>query len=238
MSQTTLERQHIAAALVFELSKVETRAIRSRVVAHLLNVDDKLAMNVAEGLRLESLPAAATRVVPPRVDLPASPALSIMRSRPQTFSGRKLGALVTDGVDGGFLRQLETEFNEVGATLELIAPCDRRRQDRGWRLARGQADDRNGAFGAVRRRGPRGRAAGEQGDRQEPVGGHVRRRCVRALQVHRLYGRMRGHCSSGRSQARRSTAAANRSRPRWPRRRSRHCAAQLRFWSREPVLGL
>jgi catalase len=122
VSQTRLERQHIAAALVFELSKVESRAIRSRVVAHLLNVDDKLAMNVAEGLRLDALPAAATRVVPPRTDLPESPALSIMR-RPQTFNGRKLGALVTDGVDGTFLQQLEAEFNEVGATLELIAPA-------------------------------------------------------------------------------------------------------------------
>ena len=69
------------------------------------------------------MPAAATRVVPPRGDLPASPALSIMRSRPRTFRGRKLGALVTDGVDAGFLRQLETVFNDVGATLELIAPA-------------------------------------------------------------------------------------------------------------------
>lgn len=123
LSQTPLERQHIAAALVFELGKLETRAIRSRVVAHLLNVDDKLAMNVAEGLRLDALPPAATRVVPARHDLPESPALSIMRRRPQTFNGRKLGALVTDGVDGTFLRQLESQFNEVGATLELIAPA-------------------------------------------------------------------------------------------------------------------
>jgi catalase len=123
LSQAPLERQHIAAAIVFELGKVETRAIRSRVVAHLLNVDDKLAMNVAEGLRLDALPPAATRVVPARHDLPESPALSIMRRRPQTFNGRKLGALVTDGVDDGFLRQLEGQFNEVGATLELIAPA-------------------------------------------------------------------------------------------------------------------
>jgi catalase len=123
VSQTPLERQHIAGALVFELSKIETRAIRSRVVAHLLNIDDKLAMNVAEGLRLDALPPAATRVVPARTDLPESPALSIMRTRPQTFNGRKLGALVTDGVDGTFLRQLEAEFNDVGATLELIAPA-------------------------------------------------------------------------------------------------------------------
>jgi catalase len=122
-SQTPLERQHIAAALVFELSKVETQAIRSRVVAHLLNVDDRLAMNVAEGLRLDALPVPATRVVPPREDLPESPPLSIMRSAAQTFAGRRLGVLVTDGVDASFLRQLENEFNDVGATVELVAPA-------------------------------------------------------------------------------------------------------------------
>jgi catalase len=123
VSQTPLERQHIAAAFVYELSKVETRAIRSRVVSHLLNVDDRLAMNVAEGLRLDALPAAATRVVPARSDLPESPSLSIMRSAPRTFSGRRLGVLVTDGVDAGFLRQLETEFNDVGATVVIVAPA-------------------------------------------------------------------------------------------------------------------
>jgi catalase len=123
VSQTPLERQHIAAAFVFELSKVETQAIRSRVVAHLLNVDDRLAMNVAEGLRLDAMPGAATRIVPARHDLPESPALSAMRNPPRTFSGRRVGALVTDGVDGGLLRQLETELNGAGATLELIAPA-------------------------------------------------------------------------------------------------------------------
>jgi len=122
-SQSPLERQHIAAALVFELSKVEMQAIRARVVAHLLNVDDRLAMNVAEGLRLDAMPSPATRVVPARKDLPESPSLSIMRNAAQTFAGRRLGALVTDGVDAGFLRQLETEFNDVGATVELVAPA-------------------------------------------------------------------------------------------------------------------
>ncbi len=120
-SQTPLERKHIAAALVFELGKIETRTLRARVVAHLLNIDDKLAMNVAEGLRLDTLPPPATRAAPVRHDLPPSPALSIMRSRRPSFGGRRLGVLVTDGVDGVLLRQLETEFNEVGATVELIA---------------------------------------------------------------------------------------------------------------------
>jgi catalase len=137
-SQTALERQHIAAAFVYELSKVETRAIRSRVVAHLLNIDDRLAMNVAEGLRLDALPEPATRVVPPRRDLPDSPSLSIMASAPRVFSGRRLGVLVTDGVDASFLRQLETEFNDVGATVELVAPAigGVKSEDGGWIEAR------------------------------------------------------------------------------------------------------
>jgi catalase len=123
LSQTALERQHIAAALVFDLSKVESREIRARVLAHLLNVDDKLAMNVAEGLRLDTLPAAATRLVAARSDLPESPALSIMRSQSRSFAGRKLGILVTDGVDGAFVRQLETVFNDAGATVDVVAPA-------------------------------------------------------------------------------------------------------------------
>jgi catalase len=78
---------------------------------------------VAEGLRLDALPPPATRVVPARDDLPESPPLSIMRSAAQTFAGRRLGVLVTDGVDSSFLRQLENEFNDVGATIELVAPA-------------------------------------------------------------------------------------------------------------------
>ena len=34
-SQTEVEQNHIVAALIFELSKVETLAIRERVVSHL-----------------------------------------------------------------------------------------------------------------------------------------------------------------------------------------------------------
>src|SRR5688572_8137116 len=38
-SQTPTEQNHVANGLVFELSKVETPAIRTRMVAHLLNID-------------------------------------------------------------------------------------------------------------------------------------------------------------------------------------------------------
>ena len=41
-SQTAPEQRHIAMALTFELSKVETPAIRERMVSHLLNIDEGL----------------------------------------------------------------------------------------------------------------------------------------------------------------------------------------------------
>ena len=45
---TQPEQAHLASALVFELSKVETVAIRSRVVGHLRNIDEALAKAQAE----------------------------------------------------------------------------------------------------------------------------------------------------------------------------------------------
>ena len=58
LSQTGIEQGHIAAALIFELSKVKETAIRSRLVSHLLNIDEGLAHAVASGLRLRELPEA------------------------------------------------------------------------------------------------------------------------------------------------------------------------------------
>ena len=55
ISQTGIEQRHIAAALIFELSKVKEPSIRSRMVSHLLNIDEGLARSVARGLRLQEL---------------------------------------------------------------------------------------------------------------------------------------------------------------------------------------
>ena len=43
ISQTANEQDHIASALIFELSKVEEPAIRERVLSHLPNIDEGLA---------------------------------------------------------------------------------------------------------------------------------------------------------------------------------------------------
>ena len=122
ISQTETEQGHIVDAFVFELSKVEKLAIRERMVAQLLNVHADLAKKVADGLGLKEMPKAADAAKPTRQDLEKSPALSILLNGPKSFTGRKLGILVTDGVDSAILDALESAIEAEGAMIEIIAP--------------------------------------------------------------------------------------------------------------------
>jgi catalase len=122
ISQTGAEQRHIAMALTFELSKVETRAIRERMVAHLMNIDETLATTVAQKLGFQTMPNPADAAIPTRQDLEASPALSIVKRGPKRFEGRKLGILVTDGVDAKLLKGLITAITKANAVFEIIAP--------------------------------------------------------------------------------------------------------------------
>lgn len=122
ISQTEVEQVHIADAFTFELSKVEKLTIRERMVAQLLNVDTELAKKVAEGLGLKVIPKAAQAAKPTRQDLKKSPALSIILNGPKNFTGRKLGVLVTDGVDDQTLSALKRAVQDQGALCEIVAP--------------------------------------------------------------------------------------------------------------------
>lgn len=122
ISQTPPEQRHIASALTFELSKVETPVIRERMVAHLLNIDETLAATVAQKLGLQAMPKPADAAMPTRQDLEPSPALSIVQRGPKRFEGRKLGILITDGVDAKLLKGLTKAVTAEKAVFELIAP--------------------------------------------------------------------------------------------------------------------
>ncbi|MFA6155566.1 catalase [Mesorhizobium sp.] len=122
ISQHPVEQGHIADAITFELSKVQTPVIRERVVSHLLNIDDGLAAKVADALGLQTMPKPAQAAVPTRTDLPVSDALSILKNGPGRFEGRKLGILVTDGTDAALLNALKQGLTKAGAKFEIIAP--------------------------------------------------------------------------------------------------------------------
>ena len=122
ISQTATEQRHIVMALTFELSKCENPAIRERMVSHLLNVDETLGAAVADKLGIRDLPEPADAAVPPRDDLPASPALSIIENGPESFAGRKVGVLVSPGADAALLKELRAAIESEGAVLEIVAP--------------------------------------------------------------------------------------------------------------------
>lgn len=121
MSQTPIEQKHIGDALVFELSKVERPDIRSRTVSHLLNIDAGLAATVADGLGM-SLPDAAVAAREPIADLPLSDKLSIIKNGPDSFKGRKLGILLSDGADAGLFKALVKAVEKEQAVYEVVAP--------------------------------------------------------------------------------------------------------------------
>ena len=122
ISQTPVEQKHIGDALVFELSKCERIDIREKIVGHLRNIDETLAQTVATGLGLPALPAAAPAAVPPRTDLPPSDALSIVKRGPDSFAGRKLGILVSDGAPAKVVKALVDQVAAMGAIYEVVAP--------------------------------------------------------------------------------------------------------------------
>jgi catalase len=120
-SQTPPEQAHIAFALVFELSKVETPHVREAMVGHLRHIDPDLAQRVADGLGMDKLPPAP-KAAAPVLDLPASPALQIIGKMKKTLEGRCVGILVDDGSDAAAVAALRKAAEEAGATVKIVAP--------------------------------------------------------------------------------------------------------------------
>lgn len=120
-SQTEPEQRHLASALAFELGKVETVAIRRRVLGHLAHVDRGLLATVEKALGMQG---QAERLEPAKKpkDMPLSPALSILGKAPKTLEGRKVALLVTDGVDDELVQAARQAVEKAKAKLFVVAP--------------------------------------------------------------------------------------------------------------------
>lgn len=121
ISQTEVEQKHLCDALVFELSKCDKEQIRERMVAHMLNIDEKLAEKAARKLGMEQLPEPAEAAKPTRKELPKSDKLSILKNSPGTLKGRKIGVLITEEADGEIFTALQKAVEKEGAMVEVIA---------------------------------------------------------------------------------------------------------------------
>ncbi len=120
-SQTRFEQAHMASALVFELSKVETPHVREAVVGHLRNIDDDLAQRVADGLGMAKMPPAAAAAVATE-DRPKSPALQIIGKMKDTLQGRAVGILVDEGSDAAAVKAIRKAAESAGAMVKIVAP--------------------------------------------------------------------------------------------------------------------
>jgi catalase len=121
-SQTEPEQNHIVSAFIFELSKVETPAVRERMVGQLANVDSEIAQRVANGLGLQGKISPVATTVKVREDLKPSPALSILGKARDTLEGRKIGCLVADGTDGKLVASLKSAASKAKADFAVVAP--------------------------------------------------------------------------------------------------------------------
>lgn len=120
-SQTPIEQAHIASAIVFELSKVETPYIRERMVAQLLTVDETLGKRVADGLGMKPVPKPIEPAVPVQ-DLPLSPALQLIGKAKPTLEGRKVAILVADDSNAEMLEKYKAAITAAKATPFIVAP--------------------------------------------------------------------------------------------------------------------
>ncbi|MBB5390463.1 MULTISPECIES: catalase [unclassified Herbaspirillum] len=119
-SQTLAEQLHIVNAFRFELTRVQTPAVRQRVVSLLVNVDPMLAQQVAEGLGLE-VPEAAPVLVANAPRYAVSPALSLTSYPGDTgIATRRVAVLAADGVDGAMLRHVYEHLLQQGAVPRLV----------------------------------------------------------------------------------------------------------------------
>lgn len=135
-SQSQPEKDHITNALRFELGKVETVAIRERMLGILSQIDKGLAKNVASalGIAVPKQPeqpinhsfGADTdpRSVQPikvKSSIESSEALSMANTVKNTIKTRKIAALIADGFDAGQLDKMKKALLGEGAMFKTVS---------------------------------------------------------------------------------------------------------------------
>jgi catalase len=118
-SITLPEQKHLANALTFELGKVETEAVRLRMLGHLLLIDKELANKVITALGAEGQAEKITPAKTP-IELEPSPALRIYEKYKPTLAGRKVGVLLCAGFDGKLKKEVVSQIEAEGAKAAII----------------------------------------------------------------------------------------------------------------------
>jgi catalase len=144
-SQTAVEKLHIVQALQFELSKVETRKVRQRMLGHLEKINDVLAGEVARGIgesahapqpTTRSKASKETSDTPDELELLAdantpttasggllrTKGLSMEKDQPKLAKGRKVAILVAPGVSIEQVTDMQSALTAASLLSEIVGP--------------------------------------------------------------------------------------------------------------------
>ncbi|HWE62258.1 MAG TPA: catalase-related domain-containing protein, partial [Chloroflexota bacterium] len=139
-SMAAIEREHITKALQFELSKVQVRDVRVRMLDHLHRINEVLGAQVAlelgESVRTShptvmpngtadstaetALLAHATSPTSASGGLQRTKGLSLVEGQPKTPKGRKVAILAADGVNGAQVTALMQALKAVGSQGQVV----------------------------------------------------------------------------------------------------------------------
>jgi catalase len=122
-SLSEVEREHVAEALSFELSMVETKAVRERVLGLLVRVDQSLAQKVSEeiGVPVPTSPEPTDSVAPAKPGPKKAPEVSMANTRKDSIKGRRVAILAADGVNSADLQGMKNALKEAGAHPKIVS---------------------------------------------------------------------------------------------------------------------
>ena len=122
-SLTPPEQDHLVSAAHFELGKVDTHAVRERMVHEFFNkIDHTLAVRVAEGIGVEPPATDGSRPVEKR-----APEVGVeARKRTDSIATRKIAILAADGFDHASLNSVKELLEGRGARCEIVSQHQRR----------------------------------------------------------------------------------------------------------------
>jgi catalase len=133
-SMTEPEKKHIISAFHFELGKVDTMAVRERMVDMITNVDLDLAKEVAKGIGVEE-PSSIKKAHGVDYDVmeklkkdwankkktDKSDALSVIKSAKKFIKSRKVAVLLENGFDYDQYNKIMESLKKEGAIVDVFS---------------------------------------------------------------------------------------------------------------------
>lgn len=116
-SQSEVEKKHLISAFHFELGKVKSMDIRQQIVNRLINIDARLASEVATKIGVQVPEVPLEEVKQPTIK--SSPAVSMMNTV-HSVKTRKVAVIAGDGFDANTVAFIQA-IHEAGAMAEVVS---------------------------------------------------------------------------------------------------------------------